>query len=287
MHSDVFRTLVAIVAAAVPIVVPAHAAAQGSTTAATTSTWTAPRTADGQPDLQGVWRYPLNTAVYSYDIEAPAPAEAYPGRDLVATFKPIIVDPPDGKIPYQPWAREKREYLYKAAFRPRSLQELDPQALCIPGGPPRMSYQGAYQILQTPEYVVFLYEFTHLYRVVPLDGRRHLTDKVKLFMGDSRGRWEGETLVIEVTNNNGRNWLDVAGDFHTDAFRVVERWTRVAPDELRYEATMDDPNVYTRPWKMVISHLRRPPGYQLLEEACHEGNRVLSELIAAPDGQEE
>lgn len=277
--------MIASVAVALSLVLPVHVAAQTKPAAGTTSTnWTPPRTPDGQPDLQGVWRTPPDSPIYSYDIEAPAPQEAYPGRDL-SNFTKIIVDPPDGKIPYQPWAREKRERLYQAAFHPQRLDEVDPQALCIPGGPPRTSYQGAFQILQTPGYVLFLYEFAHFYRVIPLDGRPHLTGNVKLFMGDSRGHWEGHTLVVEVTNNNGRNWLDVAGEFHTDSFRVVERWTRIAPDALRYEATIEDPNVYTRPWKMALTERLQGDDYQILEEACHEGNRALLDLRSRAEGK--
>lgn len=247
------------------------------------------RTPDGQPDLRGVW---LNsalvnlTAIYSYDPEAPAPQEAYPGfTNLKASFKPIIVEPADGKIPYHPWARERRQQLYRAAFEPKSLQELDPQGLCIPNGMPRLLFQGSFQIFQLPGYVIFAYEWAHQYRVIPLDGRPHLTDKIKLFVGDSRGRWEGNTLVVNITNNNGRNWLSVAGDFHSDAFKLVERWTRLGPDSMQYEATIEDPNVYTRPWKIRADVVRRTDNYQLLEEPCYEGNHAFPELRSQAAGR--
>ena len=222
-------------------------------------------------------------AVYGYDIEAPAPASAYPPSrfgadfaDLTKTFRPIIVDPPDHKIPYHAWARERRERLYEAAFRPQHADELDPQALCGVNSLPRMTYHGPSQILQTPGHVVFLYELNHVYRVVPLDDRPHLTDKVRLFGGDYRGRWEGNTLVVDGTNNNGRNWLDVAGDVTTDKLHVVERFTRESESTMRYEATIEDPNLYTRPWKMALRlRYRSPKEYAFLEEACHEGNRAM------------
>ena len=243
--------------------------------------------AQTQPDLQGVWRVQPGIAVYSYDIEAPSPEAAYPGRgeSLKATFKPMIVDPADGRIPYHPEARERREYLYKAAFLPKSLQELDPQAMCVPFGPPRTSYQGSFQIFQPPGYIIFANETVHQYRVVPLDGRPHLTDKIKLFAGDGRGRWDGDTLVIEHTNFNGRTWLDVAGDLSTEAFKVVERWTRVAPDSLRYEATIEDPNLYTRPWTIRLDLVPQEPDYELLEQACYEGNRAHPELRSPRSSQ--
>ena len=240
------------------------------------------RTASGQPDLEGTWRTPPGT-VYTYDLEAPAPPDVDPGVRL--NFRPIIVDPPDGRIPYQPWARRTREQLQKASSNPKSLAELDPQIRCVPGAPPRTSYQGPFQIIQPPGYVVFLTENVHQFRVVPLDGRPHLTNRVKLFTGDSRGHWEGDTLVVDVTNNNGGNWLDIVGDFRTDASHVVERWTRVGPEALRYEATIEDPNLYTRPWTMTLTHRLGRNGndpYDLLEQACHEGNRTLRRLLAAP-----
>ena len=250
-----------------------------------TAPYKAPRTPAGQPSFEGVWTRG-GGPVYSYDIQAPAPAVAYPGRDLVANWRPIIVDPPDGKIPYKPEAAKRREYLYQAAFNPKTVEELDPQNRCVPGAPPRTAYQGSFQIIQPAGYVVFLQEWAHQYRIVPLDNRPHLTDKVKLYAADHRGRWEGDTLVIDVANFNGRNWLDVGGDIRTDAFHVVERWTRVGPDALRWEATIEDPNLYTRPWKMQQTLRQQRDGknpYYLLEEACHEGNRALSNLVSTPE----
>ena len=244
--------------------------------------FTPPRTASGQPSLEGAWRF--SGGGYTYDLEAPAPQEAYPGRDL-SNFKPAVVDPPDGKIPYQPWARAKREQFYKAHFNPKSLDELDPQNRCVPAVPPRSNYQVSFQIMQPPGYVVFLNENVHQFRIVPLDNRPHLTDKVKLFVGDSRGHWEGNTLVIDVTNTNGLNWLDVVGDFHSDSFHVVERWTRTGANGLHYEATVEDPKVYTRPWKMVLNHqllTERGKPYELMEEACWEGNRANQHLFPQP-----
>lgn len=288
-HCARLRVIATMAAAALGLlVISIGASAQtGAAMSAPGDNWNQPRTPDGQPNLQGVWG---RSGLISYDIEAPPPQEAYPGRDLQTLFTRSIVDPPDGKIPYQAWAREMRERLHRTALYPQTLAELDPQARCVPGGQPRMAYQGAFQILQPPGYVLFLYEWAHQYRVIPLDNRPHPTDKIKLFTGDSRGHWEGNTLVVEITNYNDSNWLDVVGDFHSDAFRVVERWTRVAPNALRYEATIDDPKVYTRPWKMVLTE--RPitgdagEPYTILEEACHEGNRALRRLIPWPEDKD-
>ena len=290
MSSRFLGPATVVAAIAIALVPPAAAAGQAPASAGKPAAtkpaahWTLPRTPDGQPDLQGiVWRSP-RTAVLTYDIEAPAPAVGYPGRDL-SQFRPIIVDPPDGKIPYQPWARTQRERFYQAALEPKKLNELDPQALCVISGPPRTSYHQAFQILQTRDAVIFLNESFHQYRVVPLDGRPPLSDKIRLFAGSSRGRWEGDTLVVDITNFNGRNWLDIAGDFRSPAFHVVERWTRIGPEAMRYEATIEDPVVYTRPWKMAITHGSEGADYQMLEEACYEGNdNVLPELRSPVPG---
>ena len=107
------------------------------------------------------------------------------------------------------------------------------------------------QIRQIPGYVTIFYESNHVYRVIPLDGRPHAGTNVKLWMGDSRGRWEGSTLVVDVTNFNDGTWFDSHGSFHSDALHVVERWTRVSDDRIAYTVTIEDPNVFTQPWKMA------------------------------------
>lgn len=115
-------------------------------------------------------------------------------------------------------------------------------------------------------------DYAHTFRVIPTDGRPHLPERLRLFMGDSRGRWEGNTLVIDVINQRDRNWLDHVGNFYSDAVHVVERWTMFHPDVIHVEATIDDPNVYTRPWTMVMGWRRNTePGYEMWENACWEG----------------
>jgi hypothetical protein len=115
---------------------------------------------------------------------------------------------------------------------------------------------------------------------VPLDGRPHLPENIKLFMGDSRGRWEGNTLVVDVTNNNDKTWLDVIGSFHSDALHLVERFTVVDVKTINYEATIEDPKVYTRPWKLALVLERtNQEGFELWEEACHEGERDVPHIL--------
>ena len=138
---------------------------------------------------------------------------------------------------------------------------------------PRSNYRGAINIRQAPGTMMFLYEWTHAYRFVPLDGRPHLGKDVKLWNGDSRARWEGDTLVIDVTNLRGEGpWLDSHGTYYTDAMHVVERLTFVDANTIRYDATMEDPNVFSRPWK-IAQQFRRSMDRDaaLLEEACAEG----------------
>jgi hypothetical protein len=141
-----------------------------------------------------------------------------------------------------------------------------------------MFYQGMVQILQVPGYIVVLQEFNHAYRIIHLDGRPHPPANLKLWMGDSRGRWEGDSLVVDVANKNDKTRLDIVGDFHSDAVRIRERFTIVDADSIRYEATFDDPAVYTRPFTMRLNLARAVRGeeartHELMEEACREGER--------------
>lgn len=227
-----------------------------------------PRTSDGQPDLQGYWEAPTTSG--SQNIEE------YPGGGPLE-FGPaitLIVDSVDGKIPYQPWALAKR----------RELRDhfLDPYALCFSAGVPRQMYQfRPNQIIQLPKTVVIVNQTLHsMRRVIPTDGRPHLRSNIKLFQGDSRGHWEGNTLVIDVTNLTDKTWFDVAGDFHSDGMHVVERLTLIDPDVIHYEATIEDRNVFTRPWKLAFPLVRHnDPNYEAWEEQCNEGNHDLPRLL--------
>ena len=128
---------------------------------------------------------------------------------------------------------------------------------------------------------MLLFERQHAYRVIPLDGRSHASGEIKLWMGDSRGHWEGNTLVIDVTNHNERPWLDWAGNFHSDALHVVERWTLVSPDKISYEATIEDRKVYSRPWKIALTYARNTQeGYEQMEDACYEGVQADADRYA-------
>jgi hypothetical protein len=174
------------------------------------------------------------------------------------------VDPPDGKIPYTPAAREKQKENYK------NRAKADPLNICyIPGVPRTMYLPFPIQIVQTPKFVLMASEFAHTLRRVFMDGTKH--PEVSLFwIGDSRGRWDGETLVVDTANNLPDTWLDRSGNFHSDALHIVERITRTEPDILTYEATLDDSLVYTRPWTIrMLLYRHKEPNFKLLEYECN------------------
>jgi hypothetical protein len=249
------RSALAIAAAAVVCALTACNEAEAPTPPEASSSL--PRLPDGQPDFQGIWR----RSVMNNSIED------HPGDQFSRKQASLIVDPPDGRIPYQPWAARQKQT--------NKDKHIDPNGLCLPVGAARTwTNSPITQILQPAGHVVFLLEEAHAYRIIPLDDRPRPPQHVKLWMGESRGRWEGDTLVVEVTNSNGKTWFDVAGNFASDAVHVLERYTMVDADTLRYEATITDPNVFTRPWKLATTVRReKQPGFQMLEEACVEGER--------------
>jgi hypothetical protein len=193
-----------------------------------------------------------------------------------------IVDPPDGLIPYQPWAAEKAEDNFE-----HHLAD-EPELHCFESGLPNQMYrQFGFQILEPAGYIVMNWEFMHAYRIIPTDNRPHtLPASTKLFQGDSVGHWESDTFVVDTTNFNDRTWLDSAGNIHTDQMHVVERFTMVNSRTINYEATIEDPKAYTRPWKVAFSFNRNmQPGYETMEFACIEGNTDLQHYQADEGGK--
>jgi hypothetical protein len=144
-------------------------------------------------------------------------------------------------------------------------------------GVPRLYYLPTFHIIQPPGAVLFVWEDYHAYRFIPLDGRPHVGPNVKLWMGDARGHWEGNTLVVDTTNLNAKSRLSVVGDFFSDKAHLVERMTFVDANTLTYEVTIDDPAVFTRPWTMRVAH-RRAPDEEVWEMGCHEGERDAPEF---------
>jgi hypothetical protein len=202
-----------------------------------------PQSAGG--DLRGIWM-----------------AENHADASLERTH--VIVDPPDGKIPYRPEAvvRQKENFANR--------ESADPEKRCFQPGVPRAAYvRSPFQIFQNQRAVYLVYQDVHAYRIIYLDGSPH-NDGLGYAMGDSRGHWEGDTLVADASSFSGSTWLDAAGNYHSDELHVVERYTRMSHDTLMYEATIEDPKVFTRPWKIRMP-LRLQKGIQIVEDECEEG----------------
>ncbi len=273
--------------AAIVSLAPVPAAGQPSraqSAQATADAWNPPRTPDGHPDMQGYWDGGPVNASHSVEDGCCDPIHAkMQGRspERLGLPEPLIVDPPDGRIPYQPWAAAKRiEHLFNMET-PTKLEHIEPEDRCLLLGAPRSNYRGDLQIRQAPGHVVILYEWVHAYRIIPTDGRPHVGEDIHMYNGDSRGRWEGDTLVVDVTNFNDKVWFDSHGSFYSEALHVVERWTLVDPDTINYEATIEDPTVFTRAWKMTFTIKRiKQEGYEFFEEACYEGNTTEHRLAA-------
>jgi hypothetical protein len=218
--------------------------------------YTPPRTANGQPDLGGIWQA-VNSA--AWDIEDHSPRLGVPGGYGVVE---------GGTLPYLPAALAKR----KENFDKRATA--DPEVSCYLPGVPRLTYMPyPFQILQFADVVTILDEYEGITRSIFLTGKHPDADVIDFWMGDSRGRWEGNTLVVDVANLNDRTWFDRAGNFHSDEMHVVERYTRTGPDHLQYEATIEDPKVFSRPWKMSMPLYRRQEkNLRLLEYECYAYN---------------
>ncbi len=245
-------------------------------------TWDPPRTPDGQPDIRGHWSQ--QNRITTYSIQEGSADRAVHIRitgQAEAIGRPII-DPPDGKIPYQPWAVEQAQFHFDEHNGPPSTIDLiDPVTRGLLDGLPRINYRGAMQVFQTPDQVIMINEYNHQYRVIPIDGSPHIGSDIKLWNGDSRGHWEGNTLVVDATNFNGHTWFDIVGNFHSDTMTLIERWTFVNPDRIDYLVTIEDPRVYTRPWTMLVNHGRRED-YEHWESAVWEGNNAVEVMLGAP-----
>jgi len=285
--------------------------------------YTPPRTAWGAPDLQGVWNNgtitPLerpgaagaketlsDEEVATADSESATRADrrpSDPAADVALAYNQfwwdrgksigrtsLIVDPPDGKLPPLTAEGQKRRDARTAARRERgpsdSWEDRSYQERCLlyHGVPPMPTgYNNNYQIVQTPEYVAIVHEMIHEIRIIPVDGRPHLGGTLRQWMGDSRGHWEGNTLVVETTNYSSKiDSFRIAAASAT--FRVVERFTRVSPTKIDYRFTVDDPTTYTRAWTAVLPMSKVPD--QIYEYACHEGNYGMFGILAGARADE-
>jgi hypothetical protein len=280
--------------------------------------WTPPRTADGRPDLQGIW---TNATITPFERPAALRDKAFlseaevaelekqagnrreeddkpragdvgsynqfwfdSGDHVVSTRRSsLVIEPSDGRVPLRPESEQARDFAN--AHQGDAYELMSVWDRCITRGVPSgmfpAGYNNAYEILQAPGYVVIHYEMIHEARVIPTDGRPHLPSGVRSWNGDPRGRWEGNTLVIDTTNYNHRGWIAtqaaagrIKGIPQTESLHVVERLELSDANTIDYQATIDDPKTFTRPWTVSIP-LHRNPSYQLYEYACHEGNHAV------------
>jgi hypothetical protein len=203
----------------------------------------------------------------------------------------LVIDPPNGKIPALTPDGEKRRVRNRGSFGEGPLNGPEDFTLydrCITRGVvgslgPAI-YGNGVTIVQGPGVVAISYEMVHDTRIIPLDGRPHLAPATQQFMGDARGRWEGNTLVVETTNFTDRT--AISGVRHSDALRLRERLTRVDAVTLDYEVTIDDPKTYTRPWTMVLQ-LTQPAGFRMFPYECHEGNLGLRNILSAERAEDQ
>jgi hypothetical protein len=292
-----------------------------------TRTWTAPRTADGQPDLQGFWTNagyvplerpegvtkefytPEEAAAFEKKFVDTEAEQTVPGTipDLhydhsqfgldrsLAGYSPslrtsLIVDPPNGRLPPlsaegQRRAAERAEAAKRRGGPYDAVQNLPLQARCLVMdrmGPPMLygNYNNTYQIVQAPGTVMVLAEMLHDYRVIPLDSRAQLPQDIRQWIGDSRGRWDGNTLVVETTNFNGKHPLRGS----SDRMRLTERFTRVDENTIRYQFTVDDPATWARSWSAEMP-MKKTIG-PIFEHACHEGNYSAYNILAGARADE-
>jgi hypothetical protein len=326
------RSLAAVLAAAVVALAPVAAgqtpAAAGKKVAAKKAagkSWTLPRTAWGEPDLQGVWDFatitplekPSELAGKEVLTEQEAAefekqtldrrnadrrdgsAEADVGRaynhfwfdygtKIIGSRRvALVVDPPDGKVPPMTPEGKKRtaargEIMRRPATGPEDRPVFERCILGFNAGPPMLpgAYNNNVQVFQSPGYVVLLNEMVNDSRVIPLDGRPHLPPNIRLWRGDSRGRWEGDTLVVDTTNFRDESNFRGA----TSTLHLVERFTRTSADTLLYHFTADDPGTWTRPWSAILPMTKTE--LPIYEYACHEGNYGMFNLLKGARMQE-
>jgi hypothetical protein len=229
-----------------------------SAEAQSAKSFAAARTVDGDPDLRGIW------VVHG---TANGGLEGHPSQDGVAASKSVVVDPVDGKIPYRPEMLAKR--------RAMNLAD-DPQTKCYMAGVPRVTYTpGPFQIFQSAGLVIIVYQDLHSYRYIPTTGAPQI-DGADFWLGSSRGHWQHDTLVVDSVSFNDQTWFDRAASFHSADLRVTERYTLIGSSRMQYEARMEDPTVFTKPWTIRLTAERhKEPGFRLLEDECIRNSQGL------------
>ena len=244
--------------------------------------WTGARLADGQPDVQGFWSNTIANHNNWTDPQGGVPGDpnrnARPksGRDERAPSR--VSDPPNGEVPYQPWALKQQQEFLEFFHNPIKPQYIEPLARCAPAGVPKSFTWHGYEIRQFPNYVVLIFGFG--WRIVHLDGKPALSENIKLWNADSRGRWEGNTLIVDVTNNNAKARLARTGEFFSDKVRIEERYVFDNNNQrFNYVAKVTDPTVFTRPWTATI------PNRRWTEKDTPNGWHLEAELANTKDGK--
>ena len=221
-----------------------------------------PRAANGKPDLSGIW---IATGALLL-MEGEEALQAARAQDAALGRAPM---PPPEQPPYTKEAEARRQY-----YLGRQGVD-DPMARCLLTGVPRITFRPLpFEIVQLPDRTIMLYEIHHAFRIIPTDGRGHPEDMEPTYLGDSIGRWDGDTFVVEVIGFNTNSWLAGVGTVHSESLKVTERFTRDTHDTIRYEVTIEDPEVLTKPWHMYET-LRLRPNERLREYECIESNEDL------------
>ena len=274
--------------------------------------WTPPRTADGQPDLQGMYTrngivaLEADPPVNPIDPSAKNPLSVSNRGDGLGPYPGIfgqggqvlrgggrqqrrtgIVDPPDRNLPWRPEEDAKRRQFLLDMNPPKDLRHVELNARCaLPGIFQGEDNANPYTFLQRPGSVVLLYDYNHTSRIIHLDRTEHLGKDIRLFMGDSIGHWEGATLVVDTTNFNGRVAYSREIPYLTDALHTVERFTVGDENTIEYEVTIDDSKLFTKPWKVAGYFTRVPKGVESLEFACAEGSQTLQNMFGQPPSRQ-
>lgn len=214
--------------------------------------WTGPKLSDGQPDVQGQWS---NTISNHNNLVNPQGGGGGNRNSDKPRAPSRVIDPEDGQVPFQPWARELQKDYAKHLLDPTKPEYIEPLARCAPAGPSKSFMWHGYEIRQYPGYVLFLFDSGS--RIIHLDKKPHLPENIKLWNGDSRGHWEGNTLVVDVANNNSKSRFGRNGEFASENAHIAEKFIFDNNRErFTYQATYTDPTVYTRPWTLAIPNRR-------------------------------
>jgi len=309
-------TIAGVLGTVAPVMAQAKGSAEASAAAVVNPKWAAPKLSWGHPDLEGIW-----TSDDMRGVPMSRPAQFGERRSLTdeefakrsddrakardvndartGTFRneegsrafgytSLVIDPSDGRVPaLTPEARARRPIPGTNGVGPfNSVNDFNNYDRCITRGLAGswlpVVYGNGARIVQTPDSVIISYEMVHDTRVIPLDGRPHIGSGIQQLMGDSRGRWEGNTLVIETTNFTDRTSIgpNGGGARHSAAMKMTERITRIDPQMIDYELRVDDPKTYVAPWTLRMT-LTTQPGYEIFEYGCHEGNHSVANSLSA------